>query len=296
MFLKTLPILVALLSLALPTSAQEQWTGDLTIGVDYQGRTDIENPNGEFDFVHSNAQLRAGRRFGDDARWAFILIAEYRGFAYSFDDLPAGDVWDDIHVVRLGPRLNYRLNDSWSLFGGPVGEFSGERGSEFSDSIRGGARFGVHWHPSERLSLSLGILATNKLADDLWIQPVVLIDWHITDDLLFTTRSWSSRGGRIELIYSLGAGWETSIAGGRERERFRLDSSRAAIGKGVGEENSIPLTLTVAKTLLSGLKIQAYGGAVLDGELRVEDESGDNVAVSDFDRSWFVGGALTVPF
>jgi len=278
-----------------PASAGD-WNGAVTVGIDYQGWTDLDDPNGEFDFIHPSVSGKAAKRLGEDSRWGVALVGEYRAFAYRFDGLAAGDVWDDIHVVRLAPRLIFAVNEKWSLFGGPVGEFSGEGGTEFGDAIRGGALVGAQWRPNDRLSIGLGVLGMNKLADDLLLQPVVIIEWKITDALTFATQSWTSRGGTLEFSYAFDGGWETSIAGGRERERFRLDSNLPAIGEGVGEENSLPITFAVAKNLDNGMRVEIYGGAVLNGELRVEDETGDKVAVSDFDRSWFLGGALTVPF
>ena len=211
-----------------PASAGD-WKGAVTVGIDYQGWTDLDDPNGEFDFIHPSVSGKAAKRLGEDSRWGVALV-------------------------------------------------------------------GAQWRTNDRLSIGLGVLGMNKLADDLLLQPVVIIEWKITDALTFATQSWTSRGGTLEFSYAFDGGWETSIAGGRERERFRLDSNLPAIGEGVGEENSLPITFAVAKNLDNGMRVEIYGGAVLNGELRVEDETGDKVAVSDFDRSWFLGGALTVPF
>jgi hypothetical protein len=64
----------------------------------------------------------------------------------------------------------------------------------------------------------------------------------------------------------------------------------------VGEENSIPLSLRVSKTLRSGMKISAFGGVAVRGELRVETAIGNNVAVSDYDRAAFAGLSVSLPF
>lgn len=280
--------------------ADSDWHGKLTIGGDYQGSTDIDDPDGEFDFWHTNVSAHAQRRLGDDSRWAVALQGEYRAFGYRFRDLPPTSVnnpWGTAHVVRLSPRLMYTIDDTWSLFGGPIAEFSGESGAQFSNSIRGGALFGAQWRGSENLTIGLGVLGITEIEDDFLIQPVLIVDWKISDSWRLTTQSWTSRGGRLEIIHSFGDGFEASVAGGRERERFRLDRSKTATGgKGVGEESSLPITLTVSKTMRDGMRIDVYGGIVVNGELRVEDERGNGRGVSDFDRSFFGGAALTMPF
>ncbi len=277
--------------------AETEWTGSLTIGADYQGWTDIDDPQGEFDFWHANVAGNAQRRLSEDSKWSIALQGGYRAFGYRFDGLPLGiDPWDETHVVRLSPRMVYAIDQEWSLFGGPVGEFSGESGARFSKAIRGGALFGAQWRPRPGLMIGLGVLGMTAIEDDFLIQPIVLVDWQINDQWRFSTQSWTSRGGRLEIIYAFADSWEASIAGGRERERFRLDRSSAESSEGVGEESSLPITLQISKTLRSALKIDLYGGIAVNGELRVETETGDKIAVSDFDRSFFGGAAITVPF
>ena len=47
------------------------------------------------------------------------------------------------------------------------------------------------------------------------------------------------------------------------------------------------------------LAVDYQGSTDLDnpnGELRIEDQNGNNIAVSDFERSWYVGAAMKLPF
>ena len=295
-FLANSTIVLLLIGSGAAASAENAWHGSLTVGADYQAWTDIDDPDGEFDFWHGNIAANAQRRLGDDSRFAVALRGEYRVFGYRFDGLPFPDPWDDAHVVRLSPRLMFAINDTWSLFGGPIAEFSGESGVRFSKAIRGGALFGAQWKPREGLSIGLGVLGITAIEDDFLIQPIIIVDWQITEELRLTTQSWTSRGGRLEFIYDFADSWSAGLAGGRERERFRLDRSSNATSEGVGVESSIPITLTISKTLRNKLRIDVYGGVALSGELRVETKTGANVGVSDFDRSFYGGAAVTVPF
>ena len=292
----TTVLLLACLTAVAGSGHASEWKGRAMLAVDYQGWSDLDNPSGEFDVLHPSVNVLASRRLGDESPWSFSIASEYRAFEYRFDGLDAGDAWDDIHVFRAAPRLRYALDEQWGIFGGAVGEFSGEGGSRFADAIRGGILVGGDWRPNDRFFVGLGVLAISALGDEALIQPIILITWNITDALTFTTQSWTSRGGRAKFNYAFEGGWQLSVAAGRERERFRLDKRLPGVGDGVGEKNSFPVTFTVAKTLESGITVEAFGGPVLGGELRVEDQNGNNVAVSDFERSWYVGAAVKLPF
>lgn len=289
----------AVLLIASSATAASDWQGNVSIGADYQFNTNLDDSNAEFDFWHTNLSVRAQRPLGDESKWSLTLGGEYRAFGFRFDGLGGGlDPWDTIHIVRVAPRLAYQIDQHWSLFGGPIGEFSGESGSDAGDAMRGGALFGAMWRPNKRLMIGLGVLGISEIEEDFLIQPVVLLDWQVTDAFRITTQSWSSRGGLLELIYRIGEGWEVSLAGGRERERFRLDTKGTGTGisRGVGEENSLPISLSVSKTLRDGMKITVFGGVALNGELRVETATGNNVAVSDYDKAIFAGASLSLPF
>ena len=292
----TLAALASVLLVTCAARAETPWQGSLTAGVVYQGWTDIDDPDGEFDFWEGHFSGSASRRLGEASRWGVSLQGEYRVFSYRFDGLPLNAGWDDAHIMRLSPRLTYALASKWTLFGGPIAELSGESGAHFSRSMRGGALFGVQWRPRAGLMIGLGVLGINQIGGDFLFQPIVLLDWQISERWRVTTQSWTSRGGELSILYSLGQDWTLSLSGGRDQERFRLEGSQATVGKGVGEESSLPFTLMLSKTLSDRLELSVYGGVVVDGELRVEDQTGDNVGVSDYERSFFGGAAVKLSF
>ena len=292
----SLAALASVLLVTCAASAEASWQGSLTAGVVYQGWTDIDDPDGEFDFWEGHFTGSATRRLGEESRWGISLQGEYRAFSYRFDGLPLDAGWDDAHIVRLSPRLTYALDPKWTLFGGPIAEFSGESGADFSKSMRGGALLGFQWRPREGLMIGLGVLGMNQIGGDFLFQPIVLLDWQITERWRITTQSWTSRGGELSILYSLGQDWTLSLSGGRAQERFRLDGSEATVGKGVGEESSLPFTLMLSKLLSDRLELSVYAGVVVDGELRVEDQTGNNVGVSDYERSFFGGAAVKLSF
>jgi hypothetical protein len=44
------------------------------------------------------------------------------------------------------------------------------------------------------------------------------------------------------------------------------------------------------------MKISAFGGVAVRGELRVETATGNNVAVSNYDRAAFASLSVSLPF
>jgi hypothetical protein len=57
---------------------------------------------------------------------------------YSFSN-PQGfavsNPWSQINRLGLGMRLGYKLNDQWSVGGGPMVQYAGENGANFGDSL-----------------------------------------------------------------------------------------------------------------------------------------------------------------
>ena len=252
-----------------------------------------DDPNGEFEIIHPSGNA-GEQEFGRRVARSLSIVGEYRLSNTASTASPRGTpgTTSTSFVSQPAPvRRGRPVGPLW----GPVGEFS-QRGSRFADSIRGGLLVGADWRPHDRFFIGLGVLGISEIGEEALIQPIVLITWKITDRFKFTTQSWTSRGGRARFSYAFDGGWEASLAAGRERERFRLDKRLPGVGDGVGEKNSFPVTFTVAKTLASGITLEAYGGPVLDGELRIEDQNGNNIAVSDFERSWYVGAAMKLPF
>ena len=288
-----LALLIGSLVCAGPAVGQDEgWTGSVFLGFEAQGETDLDPAaNGQFEFYMPNFGASASTMLTDDTR--LTLQGDYRLIAYDFD-VPR--VWDTVHVLRLNPMLTYFLDETWSIMGGPIGEFSGESEANFGDSLRGGGNIAVGYR-RDNLSIALGILVVSEIEDDPYIQPIVLLNWGVRDGFSVTGQAASSRGGEMRFGYTFLERWTAALGYGFRRERFRLnDDGFGARVDGVGQEEAQLLSGHLRYVFDAGLGIEAYVGTTLDGDFRLESETGNKIADSDYDDAIYGGVIFTVGF
>lgn len=284
------------LGLSVPLSAgaadSAAWKSQFFAGFQFQGETDLEK-GGDFEFWMVELGLSSSRMLNDS--WSLTLTGDYRAVGYNFNGF-VGDPWEDVHVLRLRPTLTYHFNETWSLMSGLSGEFSGEGGADFGDALRGGGLLGLGYRSSDRFSIVLGAVVQSEIEDDVYVQPLVLVNWGITDALRLSMEGTNTRGGEVRLGYSFNDNWKLGVGAGYRRERFRLnDDAPANRVDGVGEEEATVVTARVTYTFDGGTAIELYGGTTVDGEFKLETESGSTIRKADYDDSGFGGILIKFP-
>ncbi len=285
------------LGLSVPLSAgaaENAWKSQVFAGFQFQGETDLNSPLVmDFEFWMVELGGSSSRKLNDS--WSLTLKGDYRAIGYEFSG--PGDPWEDVHVLRLSPILTYNFNETWSLMSGLTGEFSGEGGADFGDALRGGGLLGIGYRSSDRFSIVLGAVVQSEIEDDAWVQPLVLLNWAITDALRLSMEGTNSRGGEVRLGYSFNDNWKLGVGAGFRRERFRLNDDGPGIrADGVGEEEATVVTARLTYTFDGGTAIELYGGTTTDGEFELDDESGNNLVKTDYDDSGFGGILIKFPF
>jgi hypothetical protein len=281
------------LSFALAASADSDggWKTTSWIGYEGQGDSDLDE-GGDFEYWMIETGLKSSTKMGDST--IVSLGGDYRAVGYDFGGL-GGNLWDTVHVTRLNPMLTYLLNERWSLTGGAVFQISAESGAKIGDSLTGGGSAAVGYKWSDTGSIVLGVLVASEIEDDALIQPFVLLNFAITDNIGFTMDATSSRGGAFHLTYAPADKWKLGVGGGFRRERFRLDNN-GPVKKGVGEEEATELNAFVAYQFTDSFQIKAYGGSTIDGDLRIETKTGKKITDSDYDNAGFGGVRISLAF
>lgn len=267
------------------------WKSTGWIGYEGQGETDLDG-GGDFDFWLIGLGLKSSTMLSDNV--GMSLGGDYRAVGYDFSPF---NPWGTVHVLRFNPTLTYLLDDKWSLIGGASFELAAEAGADVGDAITGGGTAGVGYKWSDTLSIAVGVTVVSQIEDDAWIQPFVIINWGITDNVALAMEGTNSRGGEVRLSYALGDNWEIGIGAGFRRERFRLDDDGRARNKdGVGEEESTVVNLRVTYKFSDTLAIEGYGGTTVDGEFRLENEDGDLIDKADYDDAGYGGVRIKFGF
>lgn len=285
------------------------------IGFLNQFESDLDD-DGNFDVIGGFGRGQFVARLSDDVH--VRLLGGYHGVSYEFDDPPtiSGSEfkpWNTIHVARLNPLLGYELTEKINLFAGPLIEASLENGADFSNSLKPGGLIGAEMRVNETLKVGLGIVGVAEIEDDVYIQPVLILEWTPIDRLRIHASSMTTRGGKLEIAYAITDEFEIASSISYRRERFRLKERTLTTtpppptfrvgSKGVGEDRAVLPALRVSWTpkapfiadTLGALRVDLEAGVALAGDLRIESRNGGSIQTMGYDPAPTLSLLISLP-
>ena len=202
----------------------------VTTGLEHQLKSDLDGA-GELDVTRLRFGL--GATFAPQADFDVALQFNYAFDNYSFSgstSLGGPDPWDDVHTIGLNATVSYKATNQWTVFGGPVFQFSHESDGDIGDGFTGGGFVGASYVCSRELVLGGGLGVLSQIEDDARVFPVLVVHWQILDHLRLTSQTAGSGSGvaGLELVYDWGNDWELAFGGSYTFRRFRLDDEGVA--------------------------------------------------------------------
>lgn len=196
------------------------WSIALTPTYEHVFDTDLRASRGSVQINRAGAELELGGALGDRARWG--LTTAYEVSWYNFNNTPdlipsGANPFQEVHSIRMTPTLAYSFDQTWSILGGPIIQFAGERDADVADSGTYGGFFAVNYVVSDKLSLSFGATASTQLEADARAFPFVGITWAINDTLTLRTR-----GPRLELAAKANQFITARLFGSFDSRDYRL--------------------------------------------------------------------------
>ena len=251
------------------------------------------------DYHVSRLDFAASAETDLNETWEVAL--QLRTWLDSFDFAPnaslgfGSEPWEDIFTLSLGARIHYKLNDRWTLIGGPVLQFSRESGADWGDSLTGGGALSALYHWNENLAVGLGIGVLSQLEDDVIFFPILLVEWKLSSTLRLSsdTPTTTSVGG--EIVWEFAPTFEAALGGGYSSKRFRLDDAGLAPG-GVGEETYFPVHVRLGWSPVEHVQVNIFGGFALGTELTIETSTGAFVNDEEPDAAMFAGFSASLQF
>jgi len=209
---------------------------------------------------------------------------------------PWDEPWDELHRVTVSARIARPLNNGWEISGGPIVEFAGEDGASTGDSLVYGGMVSAVRRISPDLTLGFGATVKREI-EKTRISPILIVSWQINDRLWLRNALPNAPTGPagLELAYRVTDQWEFAGGGGFRRVRFRLDEDGPSAG-GVGESRSFPVFARATRALGESAALSIYAGAVLGGELRLDDAEDERLDEDDYDPAPIVALALSRRF
>jgi hypothetical protein len=271
------------------------WSSFVRGGAVYQFDTDLDD-GGSYDAKRFSIQ--AGHGYSWDPRTSVSLAFGYSYDGYSFSQgagIAAITPWEDIHSVSLGLPMRKGIGEDWSAFLIPSIRSTGENGSDFDETITGGALTGFAYRFGDRLTIGPGIGIFSELEDSATVFPVIIINWKITDNLSLETGGGlgATQGPGLTLNYQANKVWNFAIGGRYEKLRFRLDKDGAVRG-GVGEDKSFPVFASCSYSFSPKTAVSFVGGVEFGGELELEDSDGNRIKKESSDPGGFLGFAFRI--
>jgi hypothetical protein len=237
-----------------------------------------------------NRPAAAGPGLGTPPERSPGLLGAHRFMA------PGRSLWDPIGSMEVGATLSRQGGDGWWWTAAPsLGAFR-EGAAGWGPIYAYGAVLSAAREVSAGRRIGLGVGVFDRL-DRLWAFPFLAVDWQFTERLRLTNPLATGPAGPagLELKYRLSDAWEIGAGGAYRNARFPLDAAGFAPYR-VGEERGMAAFLHLARSLGPRFSVDVYAGALLGGELRLENSAGVELYNEELAPSPVFGFSLTGRF
>lgn len=287
----------ALLPAAGTVVAQEsQWRPFVSITPTYESKGDLDQGG---DFSVSRALVRAGvsGQVSPGVGAGVTLNYDYNDYSFS-NPVAFGGVapWNIVQRYGAAVPLSFGLRDGWSIGFAPSVDWFRENGADSGDALSWGAVFSGTKRFADGNRLGIGVGVFDRI-EKTAAYPFLIVDWRFSDRwrLINPLPAGPSGPAGLELDYLFGGGWEIGVGFASRSLRFRLSES-GPVPNGVGEERGVPLFVRVTRDFGRQFVLHLWAGAVMAGEMRVDDSSGNRLRSEDFDPAPFVAATFTARF
>ena len=263
----------------------------------YHFESDIDR-GGRYGVQRYGFNIDTSTPLTDTLRAGISLGYDFEKYDFSGTTAFAGpEPWSDIHRFSVGLPVNWRASDSLSFFVSPQVEWYGESGvDDWDDALGYGAVFAASYRVNPGFSVGVGAGVFYR-GEETRGFPYIAVDWRITEELRLTNPFRTSPSGPagLELAWRLTDTWEIAAGGAYRSFRFRLDNSGVA-PNGFGELEQTVGYARLTWRMGRDLKLDLYGGAAFNGEMKIADRNGNELGSDDFETAPILGLSLTATF
>ncbi len=277
------------------SGAAEAWQSSFSVTPIWQGNATIDN-GGDFDAAGVAIRAGTGSGFGAGHRAGITFHYDYLDYDFSsrtaFGDAP----WSQMQRFGFSVPFMFSGADGWFYGITPSVEWSRENGADLGESVIYGGILSATkaFAPDQRLGLGLGVFSD---LEETKLIPILVVNWRLNDrwSLVNPLPAGPAGPAGLELNYRLDNGWDLGLGAAYRSLRFRLSENGPA-PDGVGVERGVPIFLRLSADLSDQASFFLYAGAVVGGELRVEDSSGNLLREESFDPAPLLGATFRMRF
>lgn len=287
--------IVAMLLAPGASGAAETWRSSLSVTPVWQGNAKLD-AGGDFDATGVAIRVGTSKGFGAGHRAGIALNYDYLDYDFSGLTAFGGSPWDDVQRVGFSVPLLFNGAGGWSYGVTPSVEWAGEKGSDSGESmVYGGIASAIReFAPDRRLGFGVGVFSQ---LEETKVIPLLIVNWRLSErwSLVNPLPAGPVGPAGLELDYRLDNGWRLGLGATSRSLRFRLSDTGPTPG-GVGEQQGIPVFLRLSADISDQASLVLYAGAIVEGELRVEDSDGKKLREDSFDPAPLLGATFRMRF
>jgi len=204
--------------------------------------------------------------------------------------------WGDMERVGVSASVMQTVDHGWILSIGPSVDSFREKGAGLGDALTYGAVLSATKAFAEDRVLGLGAGLFRQLEGaQTFVFPVV--EWALTEQWRISNPLPAGPTGPagLELSYRVHHGWTLGVGGAYREVLFRLRDD-GPFSDGIAKENGVITFLHAGTGAGERVGIDVYAGAVINGELEVQDRNGNALITQDLGTAPIIGATLKLVF
>jgi hypothetical protein len=275
---------------------QARWQASVSVTPAYIGAAEIEG-GGEYESRVVALRLGTTGPVGPRTRAGLTLAYSYSDNRFATPTaFGAGAPWEDMERIGLSASIQHAASRAWLFSVSPSADYFREKGADLGDALTFGGVVSASrvFEKGRVLGIGAGVFSQLEEAR-MFVFPVV--NWALTDRLRINNPLPAGPTGPagLELNYSVGETWAVGMGGAYRQVHFRLRED-GPFADGVAEETGVIAFVHAGADAGGRLSLDLYVGAVLNGQLEVQDRNGDALVNRDLGTAPIVGAAIRLAF
>jgi hypothetical protein len=232
-------------------------------------------------------------------QWRLDSSLQYRFDYWNWNFIPStGPVtsapWQNINTLTWAEIASYKLDDTWTIYGGGFARSSADSDVGFFKGFTGGGLAGFNYKVDENLSLGAGLAIMTQIKDHKQILPIITAKWKFADDwrldVGLTDVATQGYGADVKWLYD--DAWTFDFGIQYHNSRFRIST----INQGVGQEKASLLYAGATWHATPMVDVNGFAGVAVGGVVKAYNNSGSEVFYNKYDPALVIGVKAALRF